>query len=190
MDRGRLWKLRIFELSFILVMCLILIAFMTVTLWYYHSSVVVVRMIFILGLLFAIKDATPAYDWSVYKLIPWLRELKDYELGRSKRKLRRQSSKKELVVIGGVCLAIAFALPLEQDPRPMPLFVGDWLSIMCWLLVMVIVHWFVHKLKSDTGEGNKRKEFQLFLFIFGGASVVPILYFRSSFEEMVARFLG
>lgn len=188
MDRGRLWKLRIFELSYIIAACLILFVLFAVVLWYYHSSVVVLRMIFIFGLLFAIKDVTPAYDWSVHRLIPWLKELKEYELGRSKRNLRRQAAKKTLIIIYGVLIVIAFLFPLEQDPRHMTLFMGDWLSIMCWLLVMVTVHWFVNKINVDAEEGNKRTEYKWLIYILGCSSILLPMYFRNSFEALVIRF--
>ncbi|UVI27428.1 hypothetical protein [Paenibacillus spongiae] len=189
-DHRRLLKLRVFELIYIIIVCLILIALLEGILWYYHASIIVLRMVVIIGLLFAIKAVTPANDWSVYKIIPWLRELKDYERERFKKTFRPHTSTKTSIIIHGVLVVITFVLPTEQDPRHMTLFLGDWLSIMCWLLIMVIVNWFVNKIKVDAEVGENIKGFTSLIYILGFLSILLCMYFRNSFEKLFIYFMS
>lgn len=189
MDRRHLMKLRIFELFCIIIVSLILAVLLTITLWYYHSSVVVLRIFVLIGLLSAIRETFPSYKWSLYKTIPWLRELREYEHGRWKRTLKFQTTNKTFIMISVVLVVIAFVIPMEQDPRPMTLFLGDWISLLCWLLVMVIVSWVINKMKVDADEGNKRTVSIWSFYILGFVSLFIFLYLRNSFEDVVAHFM-
>ncbi|MEF3302119.1 hypothetical protein [Paenibacillus sp. GYB003] len=136
------------------------------------------------------KEVTPAHGWSVYKIVPWLKELKEYEGERFKKPLGRRTSKKTLPIVLGVLVAISFAFPPERDPRHTTLLLGDWLSIMSWLLIMAIVHWLVCKIKVDAGEAGRFKGVPSLLYILGFFSLLPIMHYRNCFEQFVIRLMS
>lgn len=165
-------------------------AFLVFALWHSHTSTVVLRILAIIGLLFAIKDVTPAKGWSVYKVIPWLKKLKEYERERFKNPARFQASNKITVVIFGILVVIAFVFPAEQDPRPMSLFLGDWISLMCWLLIIVVLHWIVRKIEVDAEEGKSLKGITTLIYMSGFLLLILFLYLRNHFEKFVVSFMS